>query len=72
MDQLAKILKKPISKYIVLAILISPIIPVILNIVYLNKYSGFSSMLRLNIDLILVFLFLSLLMFGLYMLKNNK
>ena len=72
MSNLNKLLRKPILKYIVLFLLILPILPVGLNVLYLNKYSGFSSTLRINSSLILIFIFLSILMFGLYSLKKNK
>ena len=72
MSNLNKLLRKPILKYIVLFLLILPIFPVGLNVLYLNKYSGFSSTLRINSSLILIFIFLSILMFGLYSLKKNK
>lgn len=72
MSNVEKFLKKPITKYIILFLLMLPVVPVGLNILYLNKYSGFSSVLRLNLSLILVFVFLSILMFGLYTLNKNK
>lgn len=72
MNHVEKLLKKPIIKYIILFLLILPVVPVVLNILYLNKYSGFSSVLRLNLSLILIFIFLSILMFGLYTLNKNK
>ena len=72
MSNLQNILKKPIVKYLLLSLLIIPIIPIVLNIVYINKYSGFNSSLRINVSLILIFAFLSLLMFGMYCLNKNK
>ena len=72
MSNVEKFLKKPITKYIILFLLMLPVVPVGLNILHLNKYSGFSSVLRLNLSLILVFVFLSILMFGLYTLNKNK
>ena len=58
MSNLQNILKKPIVKYLLLSLLIIPIIPIVLNIVYINKYSGFNSSLRINVSLILIFAFL--------------
>ena len=72
MSNLQNILKKPIVKYLLLSLLIIPIIPIVLNIVYINKYSGFNSSLRINVSLILIFACLSLLMFGMYCLNKNK
>ena len=60
-------------KWIYRLILILPIIPIVWNIIYLNQYSGFDASLRLNISLIFVFLYLTIIMFGLFFIKaQNK
>ena len=59
-------------KWIYRVILILPIIPIVWNMFYLNQYSGFDASLRLNLSLILVFLYLSMLMFGLFFIKSQN
>ena len=59
-------------KWIYRVILILPIIPIVWNMFYLNQYSGFDASLRLNLSLILVFLYLSILMFGLFFIKSQN
>ena len=56
-------------KWIYRFIMILPIIPIVWNAIYINKYSGFDILLRGNIVLIFILLYLSLLMFGLYAIK---
>ena len=59
-------------KWIYRLILFLPIIPIIWNIIYFNQYSGFDSLLRLNISLILIFLYLTVFLFGLFFIKSNN
>ena len=59
-------------KWIYRIIMILPIIPIIWNIIYINQYSGFDSLLRLNLSLIFIFLYLAILMFGLYVVKEEN
>ena len=59
-------------KWIYRLIMILPIIPIIWNIIYINQYSGFDSLLRLNLSLIFIFLYLAILMFGLYVVKEEN
>ena len=56
-------------KWIYRLIMMIPIVPIIWNAIYLNKYSGFDFSLRVNVILVLILLYLSLLMFGLYAIK---
>ena len=58
-------------KWIYRIIMILPIIPIIWNIIYINQYSGFDALLRLNLSLIFIFLYLAILMFGLYVVKEE-
>ncbi len=59
-------------KWIYRIIMILPIIPIIWNIIYINQYSGFDALLRLNLSLIFIFLYLAILMFGLYVVKEEN
>ncbi|MDE5978136.1 MAG: LCP family protein, partial [Turicibacter sp.] len=53
-------------------IFILPIVPIIWNIIYINKYSGFESSLRFTLSFVLVFAYLTVLMFGLYSVKKES
>ena len=65
-------LDKNLIRWLFRMALILPIIPIILNIIYLNQYSGFDATLRLNISLIFIFGYLAFLMFGCYFIQKKK
>ena len=59
-------------KWIYRLILILPIVPIVWNIIYFNQYSGFDVLLRVNISLIFIFLYLTILLFGLFFIKSRN
>ena len=65
-------LNKNLIRWLFRTTLILPIIPIVLNIIYLNQYSGFDATLRLNISLIFIFGYLAFLMFGCYFIQKKK